>query len=338
VKRTVRNLLVGGFLLAFVVLLGVFNTTKPRIMVLHSGSMESPWVAEMDRGMRAALDRNRRPINVEWDYLDVAAPTAGIRAQAAVAEARRAIDRFKPDVLIAVDDEANALVARDYVGRDRPRILYVSIDQSPAYYGYAGAPNVSGIAEELPWQAMRDVFPQLFPGRPVTLAVIGVDGATDQATLAQLRAADWGPATVASAALVSTAEAWREAVARADSADVLVVLSVQDLPDRDGNTVPAADLIAWTEANARPLPIGTQVGFVADGGGLSFAPPPDDYGESAIRLALDWLDDRATPGPPPPVESSHFEVAVGRQALARRGVTLPPIYLEAARENGSLFP
>ena len=336
-KRIVRNLLIGGFLLAFVVLLGAFNTTKPRILVLHSGSPESRWAVEVDRGMRAALDRNRRPINVEWDYLD-AAPTAGPGARAAVAEANRAIDRFKPDVLIAVDDEANALVARDYVGRDRPRILYVSIDQPPAHYGYAGAPNVTGIAEQMPWQAIRDMFPPLFPGRPVTLAAIGVDGPTDQATSAQLRAADWGTATVAATTLVTTAEAWRDAVARADSADVLIVLSVRDLPDREGNTVPAADLIAWTEANARPLPIGTQVGFVADGGGLSFAPPPDDYGENAIRLALDWLDDRATPGPPAPVESAHFEVAVGRQALARRGVTLPPIYLEAARENGSLFP
>jgi hypothetical protein len=30
-------------------------------------------------------------------------------------------------------------------------------------------------------------------------------------------------------------------------------------------------------------------------------------------------------------------VSVRRDALARRGVALPPIYLEAARENGTLF-
>jgi hypothetical protein len=138
-------------------------------------------------------------------------------------------------------------------------------------------------------------------------------------------------------ALVATAEAWRDHVERTAAADVLIVLSIQDLPNRDGRISTAAELIAWTEANARPLPIGTQAGFVADGGGLSFAPPPDDEGERAIQLALDWLDNRATPGPPAPVESSHFEVSVRRDALARRGVTLPPIYLEAARENGTLF-
>ena len=46
----------------------------------------------------------------------------------------------------------------------------------------------------------------------------------------------------------------------------------------------------------------------------------------------------AEPGPPPPWTSSHFDVAVRPEALARRGFVLPQIYLEAARENGSLFP
>jgi UDP-N-acetylmuramyl pentapeptide synthase len=35
-------------------------------------------------------------------------------------------------------------------------------------------------------------------------------------------------------ALVATAEAWRDHVERTAAADVLIVLSIQDLPDRDG--------------------------------------------------------------------------------------------------------
>ena len=335
--KFLRNLLIAAFLLCFVLLLGFFNATKPRILVLHSGAQGSAWVDAVDRGMRTALEGNRRPVSVEWDYLGVAAPAASRNTDAAVAQARRAVDRFKPDVLIAVDDEANALVARDYVGRDDARILYVSIDRSPDFYGYAGAANTSGIAEQLPWSAIRDSLVPLFAGRPVTLAAVGVDGVTDEATLAQMKAFDWGSATLGSVALVSTAEAWRDHVERTAAADVLIALSVQDLPNRDGRISTATELIEWTEANARPLPIGTQSGFVADGGALSFSPPPDDEGERAIQLALDWLDDRATPGPPAPVQSSHFEVSVRRDALARRGVALPPIYLEAARENGTLF-
>ena len=121
-----KNLLIGGFLAAFIILLGFFNATKPRILVLHSASPDSTWVREVDRGMRQALDRNRRPLSVEWNYLGIDSPAAQSRANGAQAQARRAIARFNPDVLIVVDDEANFLVAREYVGRARPSILYVS--------------------------------------------------------------------------------------------------------------------------------------------------------------------------------------------------------------------
>jgi len=336
-KTLWRNLLVGGFLVAFLVLLGVFNATKPRILVLHSAAADAAWARQMDRGMREALDRNRRPLSVEWHHLGVDSPVAVRRIGEARAGARRAIARFNPDVLIAVDDEANSLVAREYVGRERPRILYVSLNRPPADFGYADAANVSGIAEQLPFAAVRDAVTDLFPGRVATVAVIGVDNETGRAEMAQARAFDWSPLTVGDAALVATAEDWRAFVSRVADADVLLVLGTHDLPGEGGVTVTAAEINGWTQAQARPLPIGTQVNFVEDGGGLSFSPPPDESGAKAIGLALDWLDARDTPGAPAPVVSDHFEVAVRLEALAGRGIVLPPIYVEAARENGTLF-
>ena len=335
--RRLRNVLIAVFLAGFVILLGYFNVTKPRILVLHSAARDSVWATQMDRGMREALQRNRRPLSVEWMYLAVSAPASTRSTAEAQAEARRAIDRIRPDVLIAVDDEANALVARDYVGADEPRILYVSIDRPPADYGYTQAQNVSGIADTFPLPAVRDAVTDFFPGRPTTLAVLGVDNDSGRAELARVRAFDWGPIRLGDTGLVSTAAAWRDAVTRSAGADVLLVLSTQDLPEENGTVASAAEISRWTEANAGPLPIGTEVDFVQDGGGLSFAPPPEAYGEQAIGLALDWLDARRTPGPPPLVESSHFEVAVRQSALARRGIVVAPIYVEAARENNALF-
>jgi hypothetical protein len=253
------------------------------------------------------------------------------------AEARRAVARFQPDVLIAVDDEANSLVARDYVGRKSPRILYVSLNRPPADFGYVGAANVSGIAEQLPFAAVRDVVMDLFPGRTPTVAVIGVENESGAAKMTQARAFAWSPLSVDEAALVATAEDWRAFVQRVAAADVLLVLGAHDLPGEGGVTVKAAEINRWTEEQARPLPIGTQVNFVETGGGLSFSPPPDDSGARAIGLALDWLDARDTPGAPPALVSDHFEVAVRPVRLRERGLVLPPIYLEAARENGTLF-
>lgn len=334
--RLWKNLLIGGFLAAFVILLIVFNATKPRIMVLHSATEDSSWAEQVDAGMREALSRNRRPLTVEWHYLGVDAPARGPQTREAEAGAFRAMQRFNPDLLIAVDDEANSLVARDYVGRVRPRILYVSLNRPPADFGYANALNVSGIAEQLPLAAVRHVMRDLFPGRTPTLAILGVDNETGRAEIAQARSFNWDSVVVGRSALVSTADQWREFVA-SDTSDVLLVLGTHDLPDAEGRTATAAEINQWTQENSPSLPIGTQVNFVEDGGGLSFSPPPDDSGAKAIEVALDWLDDRDTPGAPPPVVSDHFEVAVRPSLLAKRGVRLPPIYIEAARENGTLY-
>jgi hypothetical protein len=191
-----KNLLIGGFLLAFIVLLGFFNATKPRILVLHSAGADSSWARQVDRGMREALDRNRRPLSVEWHYLGIDSPAARTREHEAQAGARRAIARFNPDMVIAVDDEANSLVAREYVGRARPRILYAALNRPPADFGYAGAANVSGIAERLPLAAVRDAAQDLFPDRVPTIAVIGVDNETGRAEMAQVNAFDWSPLAI----------------------------------------------------------------------------------------------------------------------------------------------
>lgn len=335
-RKIWKTLLIGACLLSFVLLLGFFNASKPRILVLHSAGEESLWAREVDRGMLDVLKANRRPVSVDWVYMDVAAPDASDRIGPAQAEARRAIARESPAILIAVDDEANLLVAQDYVGRKAPRILYVSVDRPPADYGYAGAPNVSGVAEHLPFAAIRDAITTMFPGRRTTTSIIGVDNVTGRAEMAQARTTDWGTVEVKATQLVSTAQEWRDFVTTTAHLDALVVLSCQDLPDGEG-VFSAAAAAHWTQEHTKALPIGTASNFVGDGGALSFSPPPDEYGQKAIQLALDWLDDRSTPGAPPPVESAHFDVAIRREALARRGVSLPPIYIEAAREHGSLF-
>lgn len=331
-----KNLLIGGFLVAFVVLLGFFNATKPRILVLHSAGEESSWAQQVDRGIREVLDKNRRPLSVEWHYLSVDSPTSPRRVEEAIAGAHRAIARFNPDIIIAVDDEANSLVAREYAGRGRPGILYVSLNRPPEDFGYAGVSNVTGIAEHLPLAAVRDVVGVMFPDKAPRVAVIGVDNESGRAEMAQVQAFDWTPLEVVEATLVTKWQDWQEAVRRS-GAEILLVLGTHDLPTAEGAILSVAAVNRWTQENARGLPIGTQVSYVEDDGALSFSPPPDDYGAKAMSLALDWLDARNTPGAPAPVVSDHFEVALRPSLLKERGVVLPPIYLEAARENGTLF-
>jgi hypothetical protein len=333
-----KNFLIGACIVGFLVLLGGFNASKPRILVVNSAAENSLWCRKIKEGVETALDRNRRPLSVAFTYLvlDANAPRRPLDVE--TAELQRTLRRVKPHIIIAVDDPANALIAPWFAGRDKPGIIYVSIDRPPEYYGYLGARNVSGIADQLPVTALRDFADDLNPRAPRKIAFLGVDNETGVAELAQARAFDWSPHRVTGSALVRTMEEWEGFVRSAD-ADLVIVLETQPLVRSadDATIVPAKDIVLWTERNSRALPVGTDVQHVEDGGVISFSPPPDDYGRKAMEMAIDWLDGRDTPGAPPPVESSHFEVGIREEPLKARGVVLPPIYLEAARENGTLF-
>lgn len=338
--RLIRGLLVALATIGFVAVLAAFNAAKPRILVLHAAEKEAPWPAGVDRGIREVLAANRRPVAVSWHWLGLTRTLSGAARANAAAAARRAIASFDPDVLVAIDDEANAAVARGYAGPGRPRVLYVSIDRPPQAYGYGPETDATGIVEWLPLAAVRDALAAIRPGEQVRIAAIGADNETGRAELAQVRGFDWSPhALVASRAAADTADWQRFVETDALAADALLVLSYSGLDGPEGSPADERQLAGWVEEHARPLPIGLHAGFVLDGGGLAISPPPVATGRLAMSLALQLLDSPSgsAVGLPPPAVSHHFDVAVARRRLARRKVTLPAIYVEAARAAGNLL-
>ena len=335
-----KSLLIGAFLSGFVVLLGGFNANKPRIVVLQSFDQDVPWVRHVDDGLRDVLRQNRRPVAVAWHYMGLNRKLRPEQREAAAIEARRFIAQQDPDIVIAVDDESSAYVARHLAGRDRPRLVFVSISQPPEHYGYAGAHNVTGIAEKLPLVAVRDAMLTIRPGRSLRIAALAVDNQTGQAELAQVQSFDWSPHQLTSATKVSSFAQWQAFVRNASGqADVLLVLSDEGLAhsSSDARPVAGSTVTQWTEANSLLLPLGIEDSYVEEGGSLKVSPSPVDYGQQAMRLALTWVDAGAAP-PPAVVTSSHFNVGMRASALAARGVRLPAIYVEAARLGNSLFP
>lgn len=337
--RLIRGFLVAIATVGFVATLAAFNASKPRILVLQAAEKGTPWADGVDRGIRAVLAANRRPVSVAWHWLGLTRTLSPQGRATAVASARRAIASFDPDVIMAIDDEANAAVAQEYARAGRPRVLYVSIDREPEAYGYGPYANATGIVERLPLAAVRDALSAIRPGWQLRIAAVGAANETGQAELAQVESFDWAPHALVAARAATDTDGWRRFVeTEAAAADVLLVLSYTGLDGSDGRPVDERELANWVEDSARPLPIGLHAGFVYDGGGFAISPPPVATGRLAMTLALELLDSpcgQATQLPPPSI-SDHFDVAVNRRCLERRQVTLPRIYLEAARAAGNL--
>lgn len=360
-----RGILIALFAIGGLLTLVWFNLNRPRILVVHSGSERGLWVKDVDRGMDQQLERNRRPIQLERHYLRLDEPglspeTVRLRVE----DAQRAVARLRPDILIAVDDEANQLVAKDYLGLGSPKLLYLSIDQPPEIYGYRDQKQVTGISEELPLAAVSKVlgdlqptdvqtsgseqasvairFPEklLVPQRSLRVAALARDSETGRAELAQVKQFDWSPHQLGPVKAVNSLVEWQDAVrALAGEADVLLVLSYRGLqrsPDSP-ELVPGPELAKWLEDESVPLPIGLHVDYVVDGGGLSLAPAPTNYGSNAMQMALEWLEPARKGALPASRRSPHFDVALRIARLNVRGLSLPPIYAEAARAGDDFY-
>lgn len=349
--RSLRRLMIVGFIAGGLLAMAAFRASLPKVLVLHSGSEGSTWVRGLDLAFDRELQDSRQPVRVERHYLRLdESPNTPEAVRMRVQDARRAIDRSAPDILIAVDDEANELVGRHYSNRSALRLLYVSIDQSPSRYGYEGHVATTGLAETLPLVAVRDAMEAL-RGRPpfeqgakfrqsLRVAALARASETGRAELGQVQRFDWAPAQLVGTAAVVDFAQWKSVCESWNgNADVVLVLSYHGLPLVAGSTKPVsgAELARWMEQKCHPVPIGMSSGYVADGGGLSIAPSPEEYGSSAMRITLQWLrSDRNAP-PPEARQASHFDVGLRAGLLRGRGLQLPPLYVEAAHARNAYF-
>lgn len=350
-RRKLRRLMIFGFVLGGLLALGGFRASLPRLLILHSGSEGSPWVQRLDLAFERELQASRQPVRVERHYLRLDEPgTSPEAVRVRVQDARRAMDRLSPDLLIAVDDEANDLLARHDAGRPDLRRLYVSIDQPPSRYGYDGRASVTGVAETLPLVAVRDAIEALRgvrpfaagtePRQPLRVAALARNNETGRAELEQVQRFDWAPLQLVDAAAASDFGQWKRICESwAGKADVVLVLSHRGMPLLAGSAkaVTGAELAEWMERACPPVPIGMSSGYVADGGGLSIAPSPEEYGKISMRMALEWLASDRRAKPPEAREATHFDVALNAPRLRRRGLHLPPLYVEAAHARNAYF-
>lgn len=340
-RITLKKLLIGFFLAAFILFLGLFNAAKPRILVLHSFSNENQWALAVDAGIKKVLNANRNPVSVKYHYLDVVKNQRSGGLQVAINDAHQAIARQKPDILIAIDDEVNELVVKNYAGKGAPRVVFVSTLQPLEKYGYAGAANVSGIVEQLPLDAVRDTLLTARHGKAARIAVLGMDDVTGRAEMAQVQSYNWAPHHLAATRAVNSFSDWQQFTRQvADKADVLLVLSYGGLERGNGDRrdLSGHELAAWLEKNAGPLPISVCPTYVQDGGGLAVTPAPVDFGQKAMLMALTWVAAGKGAAAPSVISSPHFRVGIRQSLLDARGISLPAIYIEAARIGDAYVP
>lgn len=338
----VVKLLAALFMVGFLVAAVAFNASKPRVMILHSYHPDYPWTRDVDIGIQRVADA-WNDFAVSWYYMDTKKHADKAWLEHAGKGARRAIERTKPHVLIAVDDLAQSLAARHYVGDSSINIVFAGVNGYVEPYGYDDAENVTGIFERKPLRAVKELIQTLEnekdePVKSPRLRYLVDPSPSMERDRGFVDAYDWSPLEYSGSVRAETFEAWKQMVLGGDSgSDYLLLANYRKLPRSADKSefVPAQEIMNWTEENS-PIPvIGVNVFNVEDGGAIAVGASPFEQGSQAARMAERILEMEQQAGQMPMVYNRQYVVAINHQALERRGLRLPQVYETFARTTAT---
>ncbi len=371
--RKINKLMMSGFFLILAIYVIWSAIHRPRVFVLQSYTNDYSWTRNVDGAIRKVL--RYKPYDVKYHYMDTKAHSNRAFKRVAGNLARKQINEWKPDVLIAVDDNAQSLVSICYVDRAKidksnpPRvtrkfdarqifgrcyednqqmkIVFSGIGAQPEDYGFSVQPNVTGILERMDVPALRDALLIISrrTGKPSLRVLAPIDDSTsgiyNLESLKRLKAAMAANGITVVPQVIVTFDEWRKMIEDSNKEYDLLLFSnyhtVKCGSQANSKRVSPGDLIAWTEANSSIPGMGAWGFYVGDGGMFSVGVSPFEQGEMAAKMAVDILDNH--------IQANEVSLKTTRQSIIymREGsmryhkLELPRIYEAFARASGNFY-
>ncbi len=347
-KKSFTALLMGVFFIAMVSSVGWFNSKRPRVLILHSYSTNYVWTREINVGLKRILGKQSW-INVRYHYMNTKKKSnKGYKARAGIS-AREAIDNITPDVVIAIDDDAQKYAAKHYVNHPKINIVFAGINGSPEPYGYVGAKNVTGILERKPVAAIKEVVqfftdnaqPGMVKNTKAPRVIFLADSSHSTERDAKfMKQHNWQPVNYIGVETASTFDEWKKAVkSMKNKTDFLLVGGYRKIhrSGPDSKFVPAKEVMTWTEKNSPVLVLGINVFNTDDGAMLSVGVSPFEQGEVASQLALKIIKDGRKANSLPHRTSSQYVISMRRSGLEKRKIDVPQIFEAFARATNNYY-
>ncbi len=295
-------------------------TISRKVLIVHSYDPEYPWTERIDAGIRKGL--GEISAEVQTFYMDTKRRSDEASKIAAGKKAAEMVTEWKPDVVIASDDNAQKYFASSYAGQATPQVVFCGVNGDANDYGYP-ASNVTGVLERPYFEETLKFLAMLRPGfRRISL--ISEDSLT--AMLASRYMRTTNPSfEVRSSTMCNSFEEWQIAVKNAqDNADAIGINAYHSLK-RAGTdeSVPPDEVIRWTLANSRVPVVGFLDFAIEDGALCGMVESPEEQGLRAGQLARMILGGRK-PSEFPIVESGlHGRKMLNLDTAEKLGIRVP---------------
>ena len=330
------------FLIAMCSFLIFRNLNRPRLLILHSYAKDYSWVNDQNEGMQRIFQDKQHILYKEY-YLDTKNKPYSEYMERAGREARELIKRWKPDLIIACDDDAQKLVAKHFVNDPDLKIVFTGIQGHYKKYGYDRANNVTGIFEKVSTHGVKETLIALNQNQEVKLTRIF--HLSDKSTYSQfvkteITSFDWQPFKLVNSSEYKTFEDWKNAIKKANNeADILLITNYHTIrrSAQDKSIVTPKEIIEWTEANSTIPGIGCWGFYVEDGGTLAVGVSPYEQGETAAKIAVDILVKKIQIQKISPQTGRQYIVYMRKTKMEEHELKLPPMYEAFARATNHYF-
>jgi ABC-type uncharacterized transport system substrate-binding protein len=235
------------------------ESKRKRVLVLHSYNTDFVWVKDVNQGILRGLQEERfevdKNMTLEYFYMDTKRKTDEKWKLEVAGKAKARIAAFKPDVVIAVDDNAQQYVVKDLANGEIP-FVFLGVNANPMDYGYlrsmeAPGGQVTGSIERERFEQSLALLRQLVPGIS-KLAVLCDDGPTGKPIVERVleKSPSLGIDIVATKQTGSFSE-WKRFVKKVQpQADALLVILYHTLKNDAGEPVNENLVLNWTIENS----------------------------------------------------------------------------------------
>jgi ABC-type uncharacterized transport system substrate-binding protein len=238
---------------------------RKRILVLHSYHAEFVWVQDVNKGILQALQEERfderKNITIEYFYMDTKRKTDEAWKMAVAKQAMEKIRSWKPQVVMAADDNAQAYVVSKMKDSGF-NFVFLGVNADPMQYGFINSMEepggkVTGSIERERFEQSVMVLRKLVPNVH-RLSIICDDGPTGVPIIQRVkRAAPAVGTEIVDVLQTGNFSRWKEFVsAQQGKVDALLVVLYHTLKDEAGNPVHEDRVLNWTLQNSRLPDIG----------------------------------------------------------------------------------
>ncbi len=335
-RLRILQILISIFIISLLFFLVITNLGKPRVLVLHSYALDFSWVADINEGIQRVLEK--KPYSIRWHYMDTKRhPSEEYKDKAGVT-ARSVIKSWKPDIVLAIDDNAQKYAAAYFINDPNIKIVFTGVNATVKTYGYHKALNATGILERIPLKAFREVFTQILPPGKNRIVHISDASTTSALIHKELEDVSWKPLELVKSFQCETFDQWKQSIKKAQEiGDVLLITHYHTIKDKNGQTVKPSEIIKWTEPRLKIPDIGCWGFFVEDGGMMAVAVSPYEQGEVAAKMAVDIIENGVKPNEIPVKLNQQFVIYIREKGVKARNIELPDIIEAFARATNHYY-